>query len=73
MAQNRTVYAVVYVGAPYGDNEAGEIVSRHRTYDAAVAARTKLQDNPRYYGSNSTIRRVTGGVIEHDAHGAIGR
>ena len=28
-------YAVVYVGAPYGDNEGGHIVSLHRSESAA--------------------------------------
>lgn len=52
-------WAVVYVGAPYGENESGEIVSRHKSEEAAVAARQKLQDNPRYYGSNTKVRKLT--------------
>ncbi len=52
------VWAVVYVGAPYGENEQGEVVSRHRSEEAAVKARRKLQSNPRYYGSNSAVRQV---------------
>jgi hypothetical protein len=49
------VWCVVYCGAPYGENELGEVVSRHRTEEAATAARVKLQDNPKYYGSNSRV------------------
>jgi hypothetical protein len=55
-----TWYEVRYVGAPYGDNESGETVSRHRTLDAAGAAVRKLQSNPRYYGSNTRIAEVEG-------------
>ncbi len=51
-------WAVVYVGAPYGDNEQGEVVSRHRSEDAAHKALAKLQDNPRYYGSNARVRQI---------------
>jgi len=25
-------HAIVYVGAPYGDNEAGHIISRHKSF-----------------------------------------
>ncbi len=49
------IWCVVYVGAPFGLNEAGEVVSRHRTEEAAEKARRKLQDNPKYYGSNTRI------------------
>ena len=31
-------HAVVYLGAPYGDNESGHIISRHRSRDAAESA-----------------------------------
>jgi hypothetical protein len=58
MATKQTeVWAVVYVGAPYGDGE-GEVVSRHRTEEKADEARRELQSNPRYYGSNSVVRQV---------------
>jgi len=59
-------WAVVYVGAPYGENETGEIVSRHRSYCAAFIAWRKLQSRPRYYGKNSQIVRIgaDGNVIE---------
>ena len=51
----RETWAVIYCGAPYGDTEF-EVVSRHRTRDAADAAHRKLQSDPRYYGSNSRVR-----------------
>jgi hypothetical protein len=64
MARAKSVsYQVRYVGAPYGENESGEIVSTHRTEEAALRARAKLQSNPRYYGSNSTVVRVVDGLI----------
>lgn len=53
-----TPWAVVYVGAPYGEGESGEVVSRHRTEDEANEARVELQDNPKYYGSNTVVRKV---------------
>lgn len=59
----RVSYEVRYVGAPYGENESGEVVSRHRSPEAARAARARLQDNPRYYGSNTRVARVEGGVV----------
>lgn len=55
---NTERWAVVYVGAPYGENESGEIVSRHRSEEAAIAARQKLQGSPRYYGSSTKVLRV---------------
>ena len=54
----KTQFAVVYVGAPFGENEFGYVVSKHRTEEAAVAARAKLQSNPKYYGRNSTVKQV---------------
>ena len=56
--EKRQVWAVVYVGAPYGEGEFGEVVSRHRTEEAARAALAKLRDNPRYYGSNAAVKEV---------------
>ncbi len=52
------MWAVVYIGAPYGSNEFGEIVSKHRTAEAARAALAKLQSNPRYYGNNATVKEL---------------
>lgn len=57
--QPKTVWCVVYCGAPYGESESGHTVSRHRTEAAARAARAKLQNNPRYYGSNSRVEERT--------------
>lgn len=57
-AAMKTTWEVRYVGAPYGEDERGETVSRHRTEEAATDARRKLQGNPRYYGSNSRVVRV---------------
>ena len=57
----KMTYEVRYVGAPYGENEQGELVSSHRTFEAAGAARRKLQKNPRYYGSNTKIAVVYNG------------
>ena len=28
-------YAIIYKGAPYGENESGHIVSRHKTWENA--------------------------------------
>lgn len=55
MTTTKGLWCVVYCGAPYGDNELGEIVSRHKTESAALAARDRLQSNPKYYGSNSRV------------------
>lgn len=54
----KTVWAVVYIGAPYGIGEFGEVVSRHRSEGAAMVALAKLQSNPRYYGSNTTVKQI---------------
>lgn len=56
-------YEVRYVGAPYGLGEAGETISRHRTLEAAEAAREKLQVNPRYYGLNTKVVTIVDGEI----------
>jgi hypothetical protein len=50
-------WCVIYCGAPYGDNESGEVVSRHRSEEAATEARHKLQSNPKYYGRNSRVEQ----------------
>lgn len=54
----KSIWVVYYVGAVYGNDKIGEVVSRHRTEDAAIAFRLKLQSNPRFYGSNTTVREV---------------
>lgn len=51
-----TYYGIFYVGAPYGENETGELVSKHKTEVKAKEQRAKLQDQARYYGSNTIIR-----------------
>jgi hypothetical protein len=60
MKTKSTYWTVCYVGAPYGDDESGEIVSRHRTREAAEEAHRKLQSDPHYYGSNSVVRGPDG-------------
>ena len=44
-------YEVRYVGAPYGTDESGRIVSRHKTARAALSAMRKLQNSPKYHGN----------------------
>jgi len=61
-------FEVRYVGAPYGLNEDGEIVSRHKTYANAVYACNNLQDNPRYYGDNSRIVHMSNTYREITDH-----
>lgn len=51
----KTTWCVIYCGAPYGIGEAGHVVSRHRTEDAARKALAALQTSPKYYGSNSRV------------------
>lgn len=52
-------WCVVYTGAPYGLDEAGEIVSRHRTEEAALEAlRRSRRSSSRLYGSNGCVRFV---------------
>lgn len=46
IAKNMT-HAVVYVGAPYGDNEGGHIMSLHKSEAAAIAA---AGDDYSYHG-----------------------
>lgn len=60
-AAPKVSYEVRYVGAPYGEGESGELLSRHRTREAAEDARRRLQSNPRYYGSNTRIVEVVRG------------
>jgi hypothetical protein len=53
-------WCVVYTGAPYGLDEAGEVVSRHRTEEAALEAlRRSRRVSSRLYGSNGCVRFVT--------------
>jgi hypothetical protein len=56
-SQSSGTWCVVYVGSPYGEGESGEIVSRHRSEEAAEEARSRLQNNPKYYGQNTIVRR----------------
>jgi hypothetical protein len=55
---SKVTWCVMYVGAPYGIGESGEVVSRHRTEEAAQRAYARLQSNPKYYGSNSCVVRI---------------
>ena len=63
-SKTKNVWCVVYCGAPYGEGESGEVVSTHRTEEAAEKARIKLQSNPKYYGSNSKVEYR--GTIKHE-------
>ena len=61
-----TAYAVFYCGAPYGDDETGELVSRHRTLSAARLAHTKLQDSLKYHGTDSRVMLKINGEWQRD-------
>ena len=56
----KTTFEVRYVGAPYGENESGHVVSRHRTLEAAERSAAKLQTSPKYYRSVRIVRKVKG-------------
>jgi len=56
----KTTFEVRYIGAPYGMNESGEVVSRHRTIETAERAARKLQTSPKYYRSVRIVRKVKG-------------
>jgi hypothetical protein len=51
-------WCVVYCGAPYGDNEFGEVVSKHRTEEAAEEALRKARriSPARYHGGNGRVK-----------------
>mgnify|MGYP006367268281 CR=1 FL=1 len=51
------VYAVVYVGPPYGLDESGEILSLHRSLEHAIRYCFRARSNPRYYGRNTIVKR----------------
>lgn len=42
IANKTNTHAVVYLGAPYGDNEGGHIVSLHKSKDGAVMAMRRM-------------------------------
>lgn len=44
-------YAILYTGAPYGVDEAGEILSTHPTEESARIESRTLNSQPDYYGS----------------------
>ena len=44
-------WALIYVGAPYGDNESGHVVRSSSEYSKI----SELLSDARYYGSNSWI------------------
>lgn len=58
----RTFYEVRYQGAPYSDNESGELVSRHLTREAAEKAlRALLRLYPaRHHGNTRIVEKVRG-------------
>lgn len=45
---SKITHEIVYIGAPYADGEAGHVISRHRSVDAAERAYRRL-----------TTRRIT--------------
>ena len=61
-----TAYGVFYCGAPYGDNETGELVSTHRSLKAADFACGKLRGSPKYYGSNTRVMLKINGEWQRD-------
>lgn len=50
-------YEVRYVGAPYGDNESGHLMSWHRTREAAERAARKLSEWANYYNHVRIVER----------------
>lgn len=48
---NTQKFELVYTGAPYGLNEYGEVISTHRTYDAAQKAASKIAYQAKYYNN----------------------
>lgn len=51
-------WEVRYVGAPYGTSDYGEVLSRHKSYEAAVDARQRLQEDPRFYGACTVVAPI---------------
>lgn len=54
-------YAVFFVGAPFGENEEGELLSKHDTARDAIERRYTLQGHPQYYGANTKIKVLVDG------------
>lgn len=54
-------YAIIYTGAPYGDNEQGHIVSRHTTLPLARSIFTR-----RYGGRTGSLNHQ---IVRLDASG----
>jgi hypothetical protein len=50
-----TRYELRYQGAPYCEGEAGELVSWHRTREAAEAALRRLRSSPKHYGNTRIV------------------
>lgn len=44
VASKRYTHAVVYIGAPYGDNEGGHIVSLHESKGGALKALYRMSE-----------------------------
>ena len=42
IARKSNTHAVVYLGAPYGDNEGGHIASLHKSKDGAIKALRRM-------------------------------
>lgn len=56
-------YRIQYTGAPYGDNEEGHTVSRHRTLEAARRHFDKLFDGTTGIYNNQ-IQTIDGERVE---------
>lgn len=52
---NEHTHAIVYVGAPYGLDELGELVSVHTAEYHAIQELGKLSKSPRYYNQSKII------------------
>lgn len=63
MTNQKYTYAIVYTGSPYGDDEAGHVVSRHRTLKAAWAAYDRAFSGTTGVKNNSVIDTATGESI----------
>ncbi len=60
-------YEIRYLGAPYGEGEAGELVSGHKSHEKAAAELYRLcRSNARYYGSNAIVVRVIGNNLRRE-------
>lgn len=60
----RYPFAIIYTGAPYGDNEFGHILSRHKTM---IAAQRRFEKESHDSEGNPTTFRLKHEIVEiHD-------